>query len=55
MAAARAQTGLVCDLFDQYERVAGISQSQLESLIGVTEFHRARTDTKMTPRPNGRR
>ena len=36
------------DLFDQYERVARISQSQLEFLMGVTEFHRARTDTKMT-------
>ena len=36
------------DLFDQYERVARISRSQLEFLMGVTEFHRARTDTKMT-------
>ena len=39
---------LMRDLFDQYERVARISQSQLEFLMGVTEFHRARTDTKMT-------
>ncbi len=36
------------DLLDQYERVARISQSQLEFLMGVTEFYRARTDTKMT-------
>jgi magnesium transporter len=36
------------DLVDQYERVASISQSQLEFLMGVTEFYRARTDTKMT-------
>lgn len=35
-------------LLDQYERVARISQSQLEVLMGVTEFHRARTDTTMT-------
>jgi magnesium transporter len=28
--------------------VASISQSQLEFLMGVTEFYRARTDTKMT-------
>jgi magnesium transporter len=36
------------DLLDQYERVARISQSQLDFLMGVTEFYRARTDTKMT-------
>ena len=36
------------DLLDQYERVASISQAQLDFLIGVTEFYRARTDTKMT-------
>ena len=39
---------LMRDLLDQYERVARISQSQLEFLMGVTEFYRARTDTKMT-------
>lgn len=39
---------LMGDLLDQYERVARISQSQLEFLMGVTEFYRARTDTKMT-------
>ena len=36
------------DLLDQYERVTSISQSQLDFLMGVTEFYRARTDTKMT-------
>lgn len=39
---------LMRDLLHQYERVARISQSQLEFLMGVTEFYRARTDTKMT-------
>jgi Mg2+ and Co2+ transporter CorA len=39
---------LMKDLLDQYERVASISQSQLDFLMGVTEFYRARTDTKMT-------
>ncbi|HEY5978307.1 MAG TPA: magnesium transporter CorA family protein [Microlunatus sp.] len=39
---------LMKDLLDQYLRVAHISQSQLEFLMGVTEFYRARTDTKMT-------
>jgi Mg2+ and Co2+ transporter CorA len=36
------------DLLDQYETVTHISDSQLLFLAGVTEFHRARTDTKMT-------
>ena len=36
------------DLLDQYESVASISQAQLNFLMGVTEFYRARTDTKMT-------
>ena len=36
------------DLLDQYESVASISQAQLNFLTGVTEFYRARTDTKMT-------
>jgi len=35
-------------MLDQYQRVTHISQSQLEFLTGVTEFYRARTDTKMT-------
>ena len=36
------------DVLDQYETVTHISDSQLRFLIGVTEFYRARTDTKMT-------
>lgn len=36
------------DQVDQYQRVSQISGSQLEFLAGVTEFYRARTDTKMT-------
>jgi magnesium transporter len=39
---------LLKDVLDQYERVASISQAQLDFLTGVTEFYRARTDTKMT-------
>jgi magnesium transporter len=39
---------LMKDMLDQYETVTHISDSQLRFLIGVTEFYRARTDTKMT-------
>jgi Mg2+ and Co2+ transporter CorA len=39
---------LMKDALDQYETVAHISDSQLVFLVGVTEFYRARTDTKMT-------
>jgi Mg2+ and Co2+ transporter CorA len=39
---------LMKDVLDQYETVAHISDAQLVFLIGVTEFYRARTDTKMT-------
>jgi magnesium transporter len=39
---------LMKDLLDQYETVTHISDSQLRFLIGVTDFYRARTDTKMT-------
>jgi magnesium transporter len=39
---------LMKDLLDQYRRVSHLSHSQLEFLMGVTEFYRARTDTKMT-------
>ena len=39
---------LMKDLLDQYETVASISQAQLDFLMGVTEFYRARTDTKVT-------
>ena len=36
------------DVLDQYETVTHISDSQLLFLVGVTEFYRARTDTKMS-------
>lgn len=36
------------DLRDQYERLDRITRSQLEFLEGVTDFYRARTDTRMT-------
>jgi Mg2+ and Co2+ transporter CorA len=39
---------LMKDLLDQYKRVASIAHAQLDFLMGVTEFYRARTDTKMT-------
>jgi magnesium transporter len=39
---------LMKDVRDQYETVTHLSGSQLRFLIGVTEFYRARTDTKMT-------
>jgi magnesium transporter len=39
---------LMKDVLDQYETVAHISDAQLGFLMGVTEFYRARTDTKMT-------
>jgi Mg2+ and Co2+ transporter CorA len=39
---------LMKDVLDQYETVAHISESQLRFLMGVTEFYRARTDSKMT-------
>jgi magnesium transporter len=39
---------LMRDLLDQYETVGHISDSQLRFLIGVTEFYRSRTETKMT-------
>jgi magnesium transporter len=39
---------LMKEVFDQYQTVAHISDSQLRFLVGVSEFYRARTDTKMT-------
>jgi Mg2+ and Co2+ transporter CorA len=36
------------DLVDQYERLCGMADGQLAFLHGVTEYYRARTDTKMT-------
>jgi magnesium transporter len=46
--AQRDAIKLVKDVLDQYERVESLSQAQLNFLMGVTEFYRARTDTKMT-------
>jgi Mg2+ and Co2+ transporter CorA len=39
---------LLDDVFDQYHRIARITDGQLAFLQGVTEYYRARTDTKMT-------
>jgi len=46
--APASDVDLLRDVLDQYERVANISESQIDFLKGVTEFYRARTDTKMT-------
>jgi magnesium transporter len=39
---------LMKEVLDQYETVTHLADSQLRFLVGVTEFYRARTDTKMT-------
>lgn len=39
---------LILDMEDQYHRLAGITSAQLEFLHGVTDFYRARNDTRMT-------
>ena len=44
----RADQHALEDLRDQYERLDRITRSQLEFLEGVTDFYRARTDTRMT-------
>lgn len=46
--APKAQRKMLNDVRDQYDRIAHLSESQLGFLQGVTEFYRARTDTKMT-------
>jgi Mg2+ and Co2+ transporter CorA len=46
--AQRDAVKMMKDVLDQYERVESLSQAQLNFLMGVTEFYRARTDTKMT-------
>jgi magnesium transporter len=43
-----AAVPLFDDLVDQYDRLRGIADGQLAFLHGVTEYYRARTDTKMT-------
>ncbi len=40
--------GLLRDTKDAYDRLSRITSSQLDYLTGVTEYYRARTDTKMT-------
>ncbi|QIM20962.1 magnesium transporter CorA family protein [Phycicoccus sp. HDW14] len=45
--AGGADAALLEDLHDQYHRLARITHSQLEFLGGVTDFYRARTDTRM--------
>jgi len=44
----KALARVLRDNKDQYDRLSRISHSQLEFLAGVTEYYRARTDTKMT-------
>ena len=39
---------VIRDLQDQYDRIGRIAHSQLAFLGGVTEYYRARTDTRMT-------
>jgi len=38
----------LADTKDAYDRLSRITASQIDFLAGVTEYHRARTDTKMT-------
>ena len=47
-AGLRADRDALEDLRDQYERLDRITRSQLVFLEGVTDFYRARTDTRMT-------
>jgi Mg2+ and Co2+ transporter CorA len=44
----KARVKALRDNKDQYDRLSRISGSQLDFLAGVTEYYRARTDTKMT-------
>lgn len=44
----KAGTRLLADTRDQYLRLSRVTGSQLDFLLGVTEYYRARTDTKMT-------
>lgn len=46
--ADKARVKALRDNKDQYDRLSRISGSQLDFLAGVTEYYRARTDTKMT-------
>jgi magnesium transporter len=49
----KADVALFDDLVDQYDRLSGIADGQLSFLHGVTEYYRARTDTKMTIAASG--
>ncbi len=44
---SKADHKVLGDVRDQYQRLARISAAQLQFLEGVTEYYRARTDTKM--------
>lgn len=44
----KADLRLLRDMRDQYHRLDRITRSQLDFLEGVTDFYRARTDTRMT-------
>ena len=44
----QAVDAALADNKDAYDRLSKITASQLAFLAGVTEYHRARTDTKMT-------
>ncbi len=46
--AEKATVKALRDNKDAYDRLSRITASQLEFLTGVTEYYRARTDTKMT-------
>lgn len=46
--ADKAGTRLLADTRDQYLRLSRVTGSQLDFLLGVTDYYRARTDTKMT-------
>ncbi|GAA1746594.1 CorA family divalent cation transporter [Nostocoides vanveenii] len=46
--APKADGRRIADLRDQYLRLERITRAQMEFLHGVTDFYRARTDTRMT-------
>jgi len=48
LASDKAVERVLRDNKDAYDRLARITHSQLDFLSGITEYYRARTDTKMT-------
>jgi len=48
LSADRAVESILRDNKDAYDRLSRITHSQLDFLAGITEYYRARTDTKMT-------